>query len=217
MIRARISAPSLPPRATSSPPSLRPPTAMRPACLTAFLLLCASPAAAQATPVLHGTVVDARSGQPIAGAVVRTSLYRKAVSDTAGAFTLCRLPEEVARVAVYAEGYRSAAQEVEVAAGDSLRVRLPLERAAPGDPPYLSLEESWGEGERAVVLVDGVRGYFPGRDGCAHLPPGALDVTGIDPDDITAIEVLRAREAVGRYGAEAEAGLVIITTRRARP
>lgn len=52
-------------------------------------------------------------------------------------------------------------------------------------------------------------------DGVLHRAP--VDLTGIDPADIVAVEVVRGDVAVARFGANARDGVVVVTTKRGPP
>lgn len=76
---------------------------------------------------VHGTVVDASTGQAVAGAMVRVhELGRRELSHEDGAFHFDALPAGTYTVAAERIGYAPAEQTVRVADGETARVTLSL-------------------------------------------------------------------------------------------
>jgi iron complex outermembrane receptor protein len=85
-------------------------------------------ARAQVSGVVQGQVVDARTGQPLAGATVRLeATVLGAVTGQSGSFLLRGVPpgEYVLRVTMV--GYRTVSRSLRVQAGDTLRLSIALE------------------------------------------------------------------------------------------
>lgn len=96
-------------------------------CMIALsLAIAARPAAAQAPAVVRGQVVDAASGNAIAGAVVHVGDRNLGVSDAQGRFTVSRLAAGEYTVWATAMGYDMGSAELEVPF-DSITVTLALE------------------------------------------------------------------------------------------
>ena len=183
----------------------------------AVLALCLAPAAAVAQPdaEVSGTVVDARTGLPLAGAAVSAGA-RRTGTDDAGGFRLCRLPSGETEVRAEAHRHHSAAASVVLAPGGGAAVTLGLEPDTAG-PMSIVLDRSHAPrpSPPPMYILDGERVFFM-MTGCETLVPGIRVIEEIPTDDITAIQVFRDDEAVARYGPEAREGVVIITTRRPR-
>jgi iron complex outermembrane receptor protein len=96
------------------------------------LAVLARPLAAQGPAVLAGTVTDAATAQPVAGATVLVSgTLARAVTDAAGRYRIAGLPAGVHTVTVAVIGYRRAvAGGVALAAGEERRLDFALARAA---------------------------------------------------------------------------------------
>lgn len=95
--------------------------------LLAVPAICAvDPAAAQAPAVVRGTVLDAGSGRPVAGAVIHIGDRQLDISDDRGRFTISRLTAGPYVVWATALGYDVGTAELEVPF-DSVTVTLSLE------------------------------------------------------------------------------------------
>lgn len=94
--------------------------------LLIFTTLCASSAAAQRPAVVRGTVVDAASGRPVAGAVVHIGDDHLSVADREGRFEISRLNAGSYPVWATAMGYKVGTAEIEVPF-DSTTVTLSME------------------------------------------------------------------------------------------
>ncbi|HEX6535943.1 MAG TPA: SusC/RagA family TonB-linked outer membrane protein [Gemmatimonadaceae bacterium] len=102
---------------------------------------------------------------------------------------------------------------------------------APGDPARLRLRgiSSINRNNDPIVVIDGVRmdiseagsqNLAPVADGVItsnthYLAPSRLDQ--IDPNSIETIEVFKGPSAAAMYGPDAANGVIVITTKRARP
>lgn len=185
----------------------------------AVLSLCLAPtaAAAQASAPaeVSGTVVDARTGSPVAGAAV-SARGRRTGTDDAGGFRLCRLAAGETAVRADAPAHRPAAASVTLAPGGSAAVALHLEPDT-GRPARILLDRAYAHAPRPhpppMLILDGER-VFVMTTGCETPVPGIRVVDELPVADITAIQVFRDDEAVARYGPEARQGVVVITTRR---
>lgn len=76
-------------------------------------------------------VVRGPAGAPLANAAVATG-YRRVYTDAEGRFVLPRLEAGTHRIAVSRTGYRSAAPEVDVRAGDTVEIEVDLPYAEEG-------------------------------------------------------------------------------------
>jgi hypothetical protein len=128
--------------------------------LTAIAILTpALVAAAPARVAIHGRVVDAATGAPIAGAVVAAGAGEPAVSDDDGHFVV----EGASDVFVYAEGY------------------APLTAALGADRPHVLALRADGGGEVIEVVAtapdrDPAPGYHLDRDALRTLPAAGGDI-----------------------------------------
>lgn len=96
---------------------------MRSTLFALVLTLAAAPLAAQAT--VSGEVLDARSGEPVSGAVVTLpDAGARAVTDAEGRFQLRRVTEGEQRVLVSRVGYTDWEETAELSDGGTLAVRL---------------------------------------------------------------------------------------------
>lgn len=114
-------------------------------------------ATAQATATLHGRVVDAATGIPIAGAtVLLPGVARSALSGAEGRFTLQEVGTEPVLVRIRRLGYATLQQRVAAVAGDTVRFALvatPLELAAVN--VSAGRLRGVGEGFQAATVIDG--------------------------------------------------------------
>lgn len=94
--------------------------------LAAVAILCASRAAAQAPAVVRGTVVDAATGRPVAGAVVHIGDTQLNIADSRGRFAIERLTAGEYTVWATAMGYAVGSAQIEVPF-DSITVTLALD------------------------------------------------------------------------------------------
>jgi iron complex outermembrane recepter protein len=94
--------------------------------------MLAAPLTVRAQSTLHGTVVDAQTGNPIAGAtVIVTGTRIGTLTDQAGVFTL-EAPDSIPSVSVSAVGYMSAQASIANIA-EPLRIQLaPAQQRLPG-------------------------------------------------------------------------------------
>lgn len=184
----------------------------------AVLSLCLAPAAALAQPnaEVSGTVVDARTGVPVAGAAVSAG-GRRTGTDDDGGFRLCGLPAGETTVRAEAHRHHPAAASVILAPGGGAAVTLGLEPDT-ARPTSIILDRrpyAPRPSPPPMYILDGERVFFM-MTGCETPVPGIRVIEEIPADDITEIQVFRDDEAVARYGPEARRGVVIITTRRPR-
>lgn len=116
-----------------------------------------------------GRVLDAQSGEPLAGALVTAEgqdLPPVASEATTGRFRTYDLPEGPAKLRVTREGYVPLTQEATVVGGQSVELDLKLERAA-RPARFLLSASSEGKPVAATVTLAGPRGAQ------VALPPGA--------------------------------------------
>jgi TonB family protein len=109
-------------------------------------------------PTLVGRVLDARSGEPIAGAriAVRTSGGSEQALETNGdgAFSALDLPRGKARILVRVDGYETQDSELTLTPGDETRVVFRLERPQVTESsPRAGAVEVTVRGERAAPSV----------------------------------------------------------------
>src|SRR5512139_2574802 len=84
-----------------------------------------------ATGTIRGTVVEARTGQPLAAVLVRVQgTGQQAVSDAVGRFEIADVPQGTQTLVVSVVGYGLARREVEVKAGESVEVSLAVSEGA---------------------------------------------------------------------------------------
>lgn len=150
--------------------------------------------------VLAGTVRDAATGQPVAGANVRIEVNRRAVvSDASGAYRLAGFPAERTSVRVSAPGYRGAVvSALEIADGQVIRRDLELSPLGEGEEDGGNLElvgvgMRVGMEEAGLVVLDPVAQSAAARAG---LQAGDVIVAidGQDPRELglrDAIERIR--------------------------
>lgn len=164
---------------------------------------------------LRGTVVDARTGAPVEGAVARVD-DRSTGAAADGRFELCRLPEGEVTVRVTAGGFQAVDTVVWIDSAASRELPVALHVEPPDTSGLIVIREFRGiPPHHAVFVVDGVRVFYS-ASGCVEPPPGVPVLEHIDRDEIESIEILKGPAAVERYGPDAAYGAVLITTRRAR-
>jgi hypothetical protein len=88
------------------------------------------PAAGYAS--VTGTVVDAVTNAPIAGAAVTIDTVLTATSDASGKFTIEKVPSGVADYAVTATGYKTLTSSTTIEPGKPFTLNLTLASAGPG-------------------------------------------------------------------------------------
>jgi Carboxypeptidase regulatory-like domain len=76
-----------------------------------------------------GVVVDAATNAPIAGAVVTIDTVLTATTDSAGKFSIERVPSGIADYAVQATGYQPLASSTNVEPGKPFQLNLTLAQA----------------------------------------------------------------------------------------
>ena len=121
------------------------------------LTLLASPASAQPTAVLSGSVVDAASGEPLPGAAVRV-LGRGAAADADGRFRLAGLPADTATAVVTFVGFEPLRQWVDLRSGAAtLDARLVADEAALGEVEVTAdaAQQALGRDVRPVQVLEG--------------------------------------------------------------
>lgn len=96
--------------------------------LAGALVLLGAPTLHAQTGAIRGSVTDARSGQPIAGAIVEVEGTRLvAVADQGGQYRIADVPAGSRTVVARRLGYAQGRQAIEVAAGGEARLDLGLE------------------------------------------------------------------------------------------
>ncbi|HEX6060159.1 MAG TPA: carboxypeptidase-like regulatory domain-containing protein, partial [Gemmatimonadaceae bacterium] len=121
-------------------------------------LAVASPAHAQGTAVIRGTVVDSTNQREVPNAqvaLVGTTLG--AMSNAAGAFVITRVPAGSFTLRVQRIGYQPATATITVAAGDTAVVRVAMAPSAVQLSAVVSVgygEESRRDVSAAVATVD---------------------------------------------------------------
>lgn len=109
------------------------------------------------TILIRGQVLDSTSGQPLAGAQVRLiELNRGDLTHEDGAFHFSRLAAGKYTLVVERMGYRRATRSVEVGAGDSVFLRIPLAFSAL-ELPGLTVSSASGaqEQSRSTTVLSG--------------------------------------------------------------
>jgi Carboxypeptidase regulatory-like domain len=79
-----------------------------------------------------GTVVDAKTNAPIAGAIVTIDTVLTATSDASGKFTIDKVPSGMADYAVTATGYQTLTASTQIEPGKPFTLNLMLAQATPG-------------------------------------------------------------------------------------
>lgn len=105
-----------------------------------ILLLCLLPAAlsAQTTGSIHGTIVDALTGSPVAAArVMLVGAHQEELSHQDGKFHFDRVPPGRQTVRIERIGYAGATQEAQVHAGQQVILRFSLRPSAIEVAPLL--------------------------------------------------------------------------------
>ena len=94
------------------------------ACFPAFVLACALAANATAEHIVHGTIRDATTGEPLAAATVQiVGTYRATIANDEGQYAL-KVPALPATVRVVNIGYRSLELSVDSASSRLFAVSL---------------------------------------------------------------------------------------------
>lgn len=101
------------------------------AVLSAVLMFSAEALQAQATGTVRGTVVDATSMRPLAGAQVSIAgVGLGTITNSSGQFLIVNVPAGEARVRVQMIGYGVEQQTTRVAAGETTTLNFELEETA---------------------------------------------------------------------------------------
>ncbi|HST59823.1 MAG TPA: carboxypeptidase regulatory-like domain-containing protein [Longimicrobium sp.] len=206
------------------------------AFLTVAALSAVSPAGAQTTPLLHGTVTDAGTGQPIAHALVSVDTRGKRTNDQ-GRFAHCNLPATTVQLVVEARGYQPDTTSVQLSPDVPVDVRVALEPGTgssvsthlapplnrtlkldqglynPSRLPFRRHPRRGPERPLPLYFVNGERVFVLGGYDCHPPPPGIRIIPAPEADDIEEIHVVREDEARERFGPEGEHGALFITTR----
>jgi hypothetical protein len=239
------------PQRTQPPPTRVAPPVTAPAAVTelppARVQPEPEPVPADTTPTpvptrgrLEGTVRDARSDQPVAGAVVRIDSLR--VSDTTdggGAFSFVDLEPDTFTISVTGDGLLSTTEAVDVTVGETAHVTIGLRSPPTALAPDTVLgagkwaEASWEEAEsrlgRPIPVIEGMwiesfaqpsSGTRP-RVRVAHLAESGeriiLVVTRSGPaarppnPRLTALRVMPASEAFPETTGTASYGGLVVT------
>jgi hypothetical protein len=75
---------------------------------------------------VSGTVVDAATNAPVAGAVVTMDTVLTATTDAAGKFSFDKVPSGIADYAVQAKGYQPLAASADIEPGKPFQLNLTL-------------------------------------------------------------------------------------------
>jgi hypothetical protein len=86
------------------------------------------PAAGFAT--VSGTVVDATTNTPVAGAVVTIDAILTATTDASGKFSIDKVPSGIADYAVQAKGYQTLASSTNIEPNKAFQLNLTLAQQA---------------------------------------------------------------------------------------
>jgi hypothetical protein len=86
------------------------------------------PAAGFAT--VSGTVVDATTNAPVAGAVVTIDAILTATTDASGKFSIDKVPSGIADYAVQAKGYQTLASSTNIEPNKAFELNLTLAQQA---------------------------------------------------------------------------------------
>ena len=144
-------------------------------------MIASGPALATETGHISGVVVDARTGEPVAGATVRVvGLPLGAVADTSGQFVLRGVPAGRQRLRVERIGYARLSQEVTVVAGQEVRVRLAAspEAVPAGEVTVTGERERARDVEQAPTFATVIEApAFQGR--VTSLPEVLSEVAGV--------------------------------------
>ena len=134
--------------------------------------------------IVRGRVVDA-GGQPVVGATVTVSpgegdALDPVTTDSDGAFTFRDVPSAPgAIVTIAAEGYHEYTEALDLSTGDTVAVRVPLERDLPSGQLRGVVQSFRGEPVAATITVSpGNHGITANEDGSFELDlePGDYEV-----------------------------------------
>jgi outer membrane protein OmpA-like peptidoglycan-associated protein len=133
---------------------------------------------------VNGVVLDAASGQPIAGAAVNLA-DAALTSDGGGRFGLAKVDAGKVRVAASATGYTPGATTAGLKAGDTIQVTVTLEPITIGTITGIITDAATGRPVAgAQVLAGGqmVETDAQGRFSLSEIPAGAVSVEVRDAD-----------------------------------
>jgi thermitase len=129
---------------------------------------------------ITGSVTDAETGSPIAGATVSDGT-RTAATDTSGEYTLADVPEGTYQVTASKEGYESSSVTMNVISGDTAVANLSLnEVALPGSITGAVTDAETGSAIAGATVTDGTRTATTDTMGeytIADVPEGIHQVT----------------------------------------
>jgi hypothetical protein len=96
-----------------------------------LLVACNSDALPPASgfTTVQGTILDAASNQPVAGAVVTIDTVLTATTDASGKFTIEKVPSGVADYTVQAQGYKIVTSSAQLEPGKPFELDLTLAAA----------------------------------------------------------------------------------------
>jgi hypothetical protein len=87
------------------------------------------PAAGYAT--VSGTILDSTSSNPIAGAVITIDTVLTATTDSAGKFSIDKVPSGIADYAVQAKGYKTLNASTNIEPGKPFQLNATLSQQPP--------------------------------------------------------------------------------------
>lgn len=87
------------------------------------------PAAGYAT--VNGTILDSGTNSPIAGATITIDTVLTATTDTAGKFSIDKVPSGIADYAVAAKGYNALSATTNIEPGKPFQLNLTLSQESP--------------------------------------------------------------------------------------
>lgn len=80
---------------------------------------------------VNGVVVDSATNAPVAGAVITIDTILSATTDSAGKFSIDKVPSGIADYAVTAKGYQTAAASANVEPGKPFALNVTLVQQPP--------------------------------------------------------------------------------------